>query len=133
MTTTAASAFSVFKRSILGAFTPEADTHTYIKLLDEKEPDSVEGKFSMLADGTQIPRAYADETLERKRVEAINKIGDKWLLHPSRHVKRGAYSEVLVSKVTRQDYFLTNYFDKIRSSQVQQQVQPQMQQETVNG
>lgn len=43
---------------------------------------------STLNDGTVIPRVYKDDRLEEKRIEAINKIGTKWLMHPANFVKK---------------------------------------------
>lgn len=43
--------------------------------------------YSMLSDGSVIPRAYVDDNLEAKRIDAINKIGTRWIMHPVNFVK----------------------------------------------
>lgn len=78
--------------------------------------NSVEGKFSELDDGTRIPRIYANDKLEAKRVSALNKLGTRWLYHPANNVKRGNYEEVPITILKRRDFYLTNHFNKVRDS-----------------
>ena len=67
---------------------------------------------SVLADGTVISRAYTDDALEKKRVDAINKIGTGWLLHPRNNVQRGG--SVSFSGIRKNGFFLTRYFDSLK-------------------
>lgn len=69
-------------------------------------------KTSVLADGTVISRAYGDDGLESKRVEAINRIGTRWILHPNNKVQRGGVFSF--PKVDGTSFFLTRYFDRLK-------------------
>ena len=48
----------------------------------------MEKKTSVLADGAVIPRVYEDEVQEQKRLDAINRLGTKWILHPANSVSK---------------------------------------------
>lgn len=48
----------------------------------------MEKKISVLADGTKIDRIFEDDRLEQQRIDAINVLGTKWLLHPANATKR---------------------------------------------
>lgn len=69
-------------------------------------------RTSVLADGTVISRAYTDDVLEDKRVDAINRIGTRWLLHPKNHVQRGGGFSF--PKVDGSSFYLTRYFDRLK-------------------
>jgi hypothetical protein len=78
----------------------------------------VQSQYSILADGTQVLRMYADEVLENKRLAALNTLGTRWLHHPANKVSKGMYEENAVAQMTRKNHFLTSYFDTIRSQQL---------------
>jgi len=69
-------------------------------------------KTSVLADGTVIIRAYTDDALESKRVDAINRIGTRWLLHPKNQVQRGGGFSF--PKVDGSSFYLTRHFDRLK-------------------
>lgn len=48
----------------------------------------MEKKTSTLADGVVIPRVYEDDHMEQKRIDAINRLGKKWILHPANSPKK---------------------------------------------
>ena len=73
---------------------------------------SIKPKTSVLADGTVISRAYSDDVLEKKRVDAINTIGTRWLLHPKNKVRRGGVFSF--PKVDGTSFYLTRYFDRLK-------------------
>jgi hypothetical protein len=45
-------------------------------------------KTSTLDDGTIITRAFEDDNLEARRLEAINKMGTRWIMHPANFKQR---------------------------------------------
>lgn len=47
-----------------------------------------ENHASVLSDGTEIPRVYKEDHLEEKRLNAINRMGTKWIMHPKNFVQR---------------------------------------------
>ena len=47
-----------------------------------------ENQVSVLSDGTEIPRVYKEDRLEEKRLDAINRMGTKWIMHPKNFVQR---------------------------------------------
>ena len=110
--------FNSVKRSVTDLFFPVIQDFSTvdIPLLREVVETPMEKRFSFLADGTQIPRAYQPDHLEEKRLKALNWLGKKWLHHPFNKIERGCYEEVSVAVLQRKDFFLVNHFDKIRGS-----------------
>ena len=53
-----------------------------------------EKETSVLSDGTEIPRVYKEDRLEAKRIDAINRMGTKWLMHPKNFVQRAGKKKV---------------------------------------
>ena len=62
-------------------FVKTVDSESVLKL-DQFQPSSV------LDDGTFVKRIYTSDILETKRVSSLNKLGSKWVFHPSNNIKR---------------------------------------------
>lgn len=73
--------------------TPKAQPLTSVE--PRREPLQIATASQLKAHAAPTPRAaYADPALERKRLEAIARLGDRYIAHPAHAPKKGVHTDL---------------------------------------